>query len=191
MEIDLETDRKEKQSYDFSTFRVLVVDDFFFITDLVSSTLQEMGIGKVLKAENGLYAKERLKNYNLVQSINNIDVIILDWLMPQMNGPELLKWIREHKSDTIKFLPVIICSAYTSTKFVEKARDMGATEVMVKPVSAEKLAARIQHVIEKPRPFIKTSDFFGPDRRRKEIKFKGDDRRKLDSKDMEVHSEEL
>ncbi len=170
---------------------MLVVDDFAFITELVSSTLAEMGVGKIMKAENGRHAMDRIKNYNTVQSVNNIDVIIIDWLMPEMNGQELLEWIRDNTNETIKFLPVIVCSAYTSTKFVEKARDLGATEVMVKPVSAEKLASRIQHVIEKPRPFIKTPDFFGPDRRRQSVKFKGADRRKLDSQDMEVHSEEF
>ena len=182
---------RDQRNYDFSTFKVLAVDDFTFIAELVASTLQEMGVGKVLKAENGRIAQERLNNYNIAQSINNIDVVILDWLMPEMSGPELLKWIREHKSETIRFLPVIVCSAYTSTKFVEKARDLGANEVMVKPISAEKLAGRIQHVIEKPRPFIQSPDFFGPDRRRKTIKFQGDDRRQTDSKNMEVHLEEL
>ena len=190
MDVDV-TERKEKQAYDFSTFKVLVVDDFVFISDLVSSTLNEMGIGKVMKAENGVVAKERLNNYNLVQSVNNIDVIILDWLMPEMNGPAFLKWLRGHEAETIKFLPVIVCSAYTSTKFVEKARDLGATDVMVKPVSAEKLASRIQHVIEHPRPFIKSPDFFGPDRRRKIIEFKGTERRKTPTEDIEAHHEQV
>lgn len=189
--IEIENDRRERQNYDFSTFKVLVVDDFPFIADLIGSTLAEMGVGKVMKVENGQIAKERIGSFNLVQSINNIDVVILDWLMPVMNGAELLKWIREHKSETIRFMPVIVCSAYTSTKFVEKARDMGATEVMVKPVSAEKLASRIQHAIEKPRPFIKTEEYFGPDRRRKDEKIKHEDRRKTTSEEMEVHDEQF
>ncbi len=189
MDIDISIEDHEEPSYDFSTFRVLVVDDFSFISDLISSTLNEMGIGRVIKAGNGLTAKKHLLNYNMVQNTNNIDVVILDWLMPEMSGAAFLKWVRGHASDTIKFMPVIVCTAYTSPDFVEQARDLGATEVMVKPVSAEKLAKRIQHVIEHPRPFIKSPDFFGPDRRRKIIAFKGQDRRKNKIEDMKTYHE--
>ena len=150
-----------------------------------------MGVNQIFKAENGLVAKDRILNYNAVSSSSNIDVVILDWLMPEMNGQELLHWIRSHKSDSIRFLPVIICSAYTSREMVEKIRDLGANEAMVKPVAADKLASRILYVIDKPRPFIKTDSYFGPDRRRREQKFIGEDRRKITAEEIQTHVEEL
>ena len=93
------------------------------------------------------------------------------------------------KRENIKFLPAIVCSAYANTELVEHSRDCGATEVMVKPVSAEKIAQRILYVIDKPRPFIQLSDFFGPDRRRKEMKFTGSDRRMMKPEDIEIEHE--
>lgn len=182
---------RQKKAYDLSKFRVLIAEDFPFISELMSSSLKEMGVKQIFKAENGAIAKDRILNYNAVVSSSNIDVLILDWLMPEMNGEELLKWIRAHKSDSIRFLPVIICSAYTSREMVEKIRDLGANEAMVKPVAADKLASRILYVIDKPRPFIKTDTYFGPDRRRREEKFIGEDRRKITAEEITTHVEEL
>lgn len=192
MNIELQNQqKKQKKAYDLSKFRILIVEDFPFISDLLTSALKEMGVSQVFKAENGLKAKDHILNYNAVQSSSNIDVVILDWLMPEMNGKQLLEWMRQHKSDSIRFMPVIVCSAYTSQEMVEKVRDLGANETMVKPVAADKLANRILYVIDRPRPFIKTDSYFGPDRRRREMKFAGEDRRKTTAEEIQTHVEEL
>lgn len=167
----------DEQIYDLGAFKVLTVDDFSFITDLLSSSLRELGVGKVIRADSGEKAKNLILQNNGIENPNNIDVLVLDWLMPETSGADVLKWIREHEKEAIKFLPVIVCSAYTSNDLVQKARDCGANEVMVKPVSADKLAQRIQHVIDHPRPYVKSPDFFGPNRRRKKEPFPGDEKR--------------
>ena len=166
-----------EQIYDLSAFKVLTVDDFSFITDLLASSLKELGVGKVIRADDGEKAKNLILQSNGIESGNSIDVLVLDWLMPGMSGKQLLEWIRNHEKESIKFLPVIVCSAYTSNDLVQKARDCGANEVMVKPVSADKLAKRIQHVVDNPRPYIRSPDFFGPNRRRKKEPFPGDEKR--------------
>ncbi|MEM7680293.1 MAG: response regulator, partial [Pseudomonadota bacterium] len=59
---------------------------------------------------------------------------------------------------------------------------MGTTEFLVKPFSANDLARRIAYVINKPRDFIETSDYFGPDRRRRVIEnYSGPYRRSSDT----------
>ena len=103
----------------------------------------------------------------------------------------MLEWVRAHKTDTIKYLPIIVCSAYASTELIEESRDKGANEAMVKPVSAEKLAQRILYVIEKPRPYIASPDFFGPDRRRRNEKYKGPERRTTNPEEIEEEHEQL
>lgn len=180
-----------KDPYDLSFFKILIVEDSQFIFSLMSSALKAMGVGKILGAKDVSEAQRTLLAFNAVQSSQNIDVVITDWLMPEMEGSELILWMRRHKSDVIKFLPIIVCSAYTSSDVVEKARDCGANESLVKPVSAQKLANRILHVIDHPRPFIQAPEFFGPDRRRKNIKFAGEDRRKTQETDIEEEHEQL
>jgi DNA-binding NtrC family response regulator len=58
-------------------------------------------------------------------------------------------------------------TGYSAMPRVAEARDTGATEFLVKPFSANDLAKRIAHVINKPRDFIDSNEYFGPDRRRR------------------------
>ncbi len=177
--------------YDLSFFKVLIVEDSQFIRSIIASALKAMGINQVFAVHNIAEAKQKLLQYNAAKSSHNIDVVITDWLMPEGDGSELLSWIRSHKIDVIQFLPVIVCSAYTSEDLVNKARNYGATEILVKPVSAQKLANRILYVIDKPRPFIQAPGFFGPDRRRKNEKYIGEERRKTSASDIEEDHEQL
>jgi len=173
------TDQTEKTEteFDLSDFTALIVEDFSFIAQILSLSLQEMGVGNVMTAENGALAQNKIQAFNSLQNDKSIDVIILDWLMPVMDGKELIKWIRAHKKDTIKFIPIVVCSGYTSEKLVFETRDLGANEVIVKPVSASEIARRIQYVINKPRPFVQSKTFFGPDRRRQNKRFEGENKR--------------
>ena len=60
---------------------------------------------------------------------------------------------------------------------VQKARDTGVTEYLIKPVTANALYSRIVNVIQNPRQFVRVSEYFGPDRRRTTQDFTGEERR--------------
>jgi DNA-binding NarL/FixJ family response regulator len=79
-------------------------------------------------------------------------------------------------------------TAYSESKRLEEARDMGVNEFMSKPFSVDVLAEKMQSVIFKPRQMVHTARYFGPDRRRQNLDYKGDERRKLtyDSPEVEV-----
>lgn len=178
-ESSMNAEAKPEKELDLADFRVLVVEDFPFISEIITTSLRHMGVGDVLAVEDGGAAQSKLRAFNSLKNDKNIDIVIMDWLMPEVNGAQLLEWIRTHKSELIRFLPVIVCSAYTSEKIVTESRDSGANEVIVKPVSAKELAKRVQYVINNPRSFVKASEFFGPDRRRQTKDYKGDDKRKM------------
>jgi DNA-binding NtrC family response regulator len=57
-------------------------------------------------------------------------------------------------------------TGHTEMDRVTAARDAGVTEFLAKPISAKGLYQRIVSVVANPRPFIKTNNYFGPDRRR-------------------------
>jgi len=175
---------------DLTDFTVLIVDDYPFVANVLTSALNEMGVGRILTADNGERAIDHLQTYNSFENGSSIDVVLMDWLMPTMSGKELLDWIRKNKKETIHFLPVIVCSAYTSGALVRESRDMGANEVIVKPFSASEIARRIQYVINHPRPFVKSKTFFGPDRRRQNKHFDHEDRRKAKPQDMKANYEQ-
>jgi DNA-binding response OmpR family regulator len=69
---------------------------------------------------------------------------------------------------------------------VVTARDAGVNELLVKPLSARALFTRIQTIIERPRPFIRTRSYFGPCRRRKKsAKYTGPERRKTEMPEID------
>lgn len=182
----------KSQAYTLKSFRILAVEDFPFMADLIATMLREFGVGNIVQAVSGSEAKEVLTLFNSESADprNAIDIVIIDWLMPDGDGPGLMKWIRDHRKAQIKFLPTILCSAYVSEDVVKMARDSGANEALVKPVSAIKMAQRILHVVDNPRPYIKAPDFFGPDRRRREEKFEGQERRKMRAEEIVQNHEQ-
>ena len=180
---------KRIRPYSLNNFKVLFVDDFPFIADMSAMMLSAMGVGRVVTASSGKQAQERLAQLNAHRGSENIDMVVSDWMMPGGSGHELLRWIRAQPQDTIRFLPIIICTASASREMVELSRDGGATEVLVKPVSAEKIAERLIYLIDRPRPFLKTQSFFGPDRRRRLVPSKEGERRLNNPQNVKVHHE--
>ncbi len=68
-------------------------------------------------------------------------------------------------------------TAYSEIQRVVEARDAGITEFVAKPLSAKTLMARITAIIEHPRPFIRSTRYFGPNRRRRTSDYTGPERR--------------
>lgn len=180
-------------TYDLKAFNILVVEDYEFIQQLMTGMLKSFGVGGITMCSGGDEAKGLLQVMAASRSadVKMVDIVVTDWMMPEGDGASLIKWIRNNKTDKIRFLPIILVSAFTSKDIVTEARDMGANEALVKPLSGEKLANRILNVINHPRPFIKSPEYFGPDRRRKTQKFKGDEKRKIKAEEIKVNNEQL
>lgn len=172
---------KQPQPYDLSNLSILIVEDSLYIQNLLTQMLKIFGVGDIMTCSNVKEAKDLLTAVQATKKsryLRSVDIILMDWLMPGENGDALLRWIRSHHSDTIRFLPIIVISGYTTEYIAHRSRDLGAHESMVKPISGSGLAGRICSVIEHPRPFIKSPDFFGPDRRRKNVPYESKERRK-------------
>tara|TARA_R110002124_G_scaffold233406_1_gene398667 strand:- start:23193 stop:23762 length:570 start_codon:yes stop_codon:yes gene_type:complete len=168
-------------AYNLSNFTVLVVEDSLYMQTLISSMLKVFGVGDIVVCSDGVEARELLtimQARSQSRYVNSVDIVLTDWLMPNGSGSELLEWVRNNEKDSIRFLPMVVVSGYTTEKLTHEARDLGANETLVKPISGNLLAARICSVIDNPRPFIRSSNFFGPDRRRQQTLIDGEDRRK-------------
>ncbi len=172
--------KDEPSPYDLSNFTVLLVEDSLYMQSLMVSMMKMFGVGDIMVCSNAQEAIDLLKVTQARRKsryVTDIDIVVTDWLMPGGSGKDLLNWIRGQDDDNIRFLPVVVVSAYTTEKLVAMARDAGANETLVKPISGVGLASRICCVIDKARSFVSISDYFGPDRRRKDAPFNGDDRR--------------
>jgi two-component system chemotaxis response regulator CheY len=105
--------------------RVLVVDDFATMRKIVKNVLKQISIENVVEAENGKHALTVLQT-------EPVDLIISDWMMPEMTGIEFLK---EEK----KKIPFIMVTAEGQKDSVMEAIKSGVDNYIVKPFTPDKL----------------------------------------------------
>ena len=116
---------------------ILIVDDDEFIRDMLTTRLELRGY-PVTNAENGLEALQ------LHQKMR-FDLILLDIMMPEINGIDVLKQLKADKDNT----PVIVMSALHEVSHVVECIQLGAEDYLTKPIESELLWARIKTSLEK------------------------------------------
>lgn len=113
-------------------YRILVAEDDRDIIDLLEMYLDNAGY-EVLTAENGLLAWQCLSSHD------DIDLVIMDIMMPEMTGYQLLRKMRETKN-----IPVIIISAKTEDSDKILGLDLGADDYISKPFNPLEVVARVR-----------------------------------------------
>ena len=129
-------------SADNAQAQILVVDDNLINRKKMRMSVRALGHNSTL-AENGMVALEALRN-------NTFDVVLLDLVMPEMDGFDVL---RELKSDKrLSHIPVIVVTAYDEqTDSVVKAIELGAEDVLPKDFNPVLLKARLDTSLAKKR----------------------------------------
>ncbi len=102
--------------------RVLIIEDDSFLQGLESSKLKKEGY-EVIVTDNGEEAMQKINE-------PNIDIILLDLMLPNFDGFDILKKIRE--TENLSKTPVIVFSNLSEEKDIDKAKTMGATDFMIK-----------------------------------------------------------
>ncbi|WP_041796122.1 response regulator [Pararhodospirillum photometricum] len=105
------------------------------------------------------------------------DVLLIDMALVPMSGVAFTRYLRHVVGGRAAYLPVILTGQRADRDALAEARNAGVNEFIAKPISAAGLAARLHAVLEAPRPMVRTGDYFGPDRRRRQVSFSGGDRR--------------
>jgi two-component system chemotaxis response regulator CheY len=162
---------------DLSALRFLIVDDSAEMRGLLTHMLNSLGARLFLEANDASEALEMLK-------VNHVDVIFTDWKMEPVDGIVFTRLVRTAPDSQFQMTPIIMISGYTEMHHVSEARNAGVTEFLAKPVSAQALYRRIEEVILRPRQFVRTETFTGPDRHRRSSKtYTGPRRRKEDTEE--------
>jgi two-component system chemotaxis response regulator CheY len=155
----------------------LVVDDEPLVRKLVHGVLTSLGFTSIAFANSGRAAIEELglkKDY---------DFLITDWRMKDLDGIDVVRFVRTSPQSPNKTLPIIMLTGNTEVHYVKVAIMAGVNSYLLKPFSAEQLVKRLRGVIEAPRDFIISKKYTGPDRRRVEMPPpEGVDRRKQQKK---------
>jgi DNA-binding response OmpR family regulator len=114
--------------------KILVVEDDDIVRTLLERVLTRNGY-TVVAVEDGTRGEEMAVS-------DNFDCIILDLGLPDKNGLEVCKFIRDHNVDT----PLLILSAYNTVNFKVNGLDFGADDYLTKPFENEELLARIEAI---------------------------------------------
>jgi len=117
---------------------VLAVDDDMINLKLLKSMLKKTGyVKEVIEAKDGADAIEKMK------SRSDIDIVLLDIIMPIMNGIETLKVVRA--DNTLAQMPIIILTTDETKK--AEALEAGATDFLTKPIRSSDLATKMATVV--------------------------------------------
>ena len=114
---------------------VLVVDDDPVIADLVAFRLGRLGLQVSIETdgEAGLAATRQLRP----------DLVVLDWMMPRMNGLEVCRALREDTDADLARTPVLLLTAKAQEPDLGRGFAAGATDFVAKPFSTRELVSRV------------------------------------------------
>lgn len=115
--------------------RILVVDDAAFMRMLIKNIVTKSGY-EVIEAENGKVAADLYKQHKP-------DLVTMDITMPEMNGIESVKVIRQIDPNA----NIIICSAMGQQAMVMEAIQAGAKDFIVKPFQQDRILQAIERVL--------------------------------------------
>ncbi len=159
------------QAYDLTQLSILVLEKHLLIRKLLTDVFGEFGVPTVQSTGDPSIAWDMFRQ-------SPTDIILSDWT-EGLDGMAFLTKVRQDEGSPDPFVPVVVCTANTEYRHICIAREKGMTEFLAKPVSAHTIYSRICALVENHRPFIRITNFFGPDRRRRQAKeYARDDRRK-------------
>ena len=122
-----------------STKNLLIVDDSATTRMLISLTLKKEGIYNILEVTNGREAIDKL-------SVEPVDCVLTDINMPQMNGLDLIDYIRsEHREPEV---PIIVITTQGEEQARDKGLAQGANAYLTKPISGPKLVSLVKELLQ-------------------------------------------
>jgi signal transduction histidine kinase/CheY-like chemotaxis protein len=121
-------------SFEFAQTFILLVDDIKSNRILIKEFLEPYSNISMLEANNGKEAVELLKN-------RTPDLIFTDLKMPELNGYEIIKFLKAHSN--LKNIPIIVITASGSDEEKQKAFDAGADSFLIKPVEQSEIISEL------------------------------------------------
>ena len=123
--------------------------------DILKFSLEALGFKNIICAYDGnrghqIFLKERP------------DIIITGWETEGISGLDLTKLIRSNKQLKNRQVPIVFLTGHSSESRVKQALSTGINAYVIKPFTAKRLSSTIESLINNPRDFIETPDYFGP-----------------------------
>jgi two-component system, OmpR family, KDP operon response regulator KdpE len=145
--------------------KILIVDDEPGLRDLVRINLEHEGFG-VVQAENGVLGLEAVRE-------EHPDLVILDVMMPEMDGWETCKKLREFSQ-----VPVLMLTARVQSQDIVTGLNSGADDYLLKPFNMDELMARVRALLRRVpspnRPVVAGNSEISIDKQKREVLVRGE-----------------
>jgi two-component system chemotaxis response regulator CheY len=167
----------------YDLLKILLVEDNHHMRVLLAEILRAVGVRDLFEASDGAAALQMMKN-------QEIDIIITDLSMQPLDGIDFTRLVRRSKDSPNQMCPIIMITGHSTLARVNEARDAGVNEFLAKPLTAKGVIERLTQVIDQPRKYVRTEDYFGPDRRRRaDPNYRGPWRRDTDESQQKAASQ--
>ena len=155
----------------YDLLKILLVDDNHHMRLLLAEILRAIGVREIFEAGDGTQGLQVMRDHP-------IDIVFTDLSMQPLDGIDFVRLLRNSPDSPGHMCPVIMVTGHSTRQRFQDARNAGVIDFMAKPLTARGVVERLSQLIEHPRPFVRTDDYFGPDRRRRAAPdFKGPWRR--------------
>ncbi len=163
----------------YDLLKILLVDDNHYMRVLLAEILRAIGVTRIYEANDGAEGLQMMRD-------NPVDIVMTDLSMQPLDGIDFVRLLRNSPDSPNPTVPVIMITGHSTIARVNEARDAGVTEFLAKPLTARGVIERLHEVIEHPRPFVRSGDYFGPERRRRrDPTYKGPLRRATDAAEQD------
>ncbi|MBX7137035.1 MAG: response regulator [Oligoflexia bacterium] len=135
---------------------VLIVEDHVQTRHVVRTVLKHIGVRNITEAQDGLAALKLLQERNLPRHgtdaapSNPFDIVICDWVMPEMTGVELLREVR--KNVFLSKVPFCMLTGENERSAIMEAIDHGAEDYILKPFSTKTLEEKLRKILASVTP---------------------------------------
>lgn len=127
------------QNYDVSELKILLVDDSFTSRNHISRVLNSMGIEHIDQAENGRVAVDLLASHHY-------DLVVTDLNMPEMDGEQLVHYIRHELGDAI--VPILMATTENNQAKLGNVRQAGVSAIFDKPFEPKVIREMLYRILD-------------------------------------------
>lgn len=138
---------------DFDLLRFLVIDDSPHMRTVARALLHGFGASEIYEADDGATGLEACIHFMP-------DIVLTDWVMPNLDGLEMTRVIRQSGVNADPYVPIIMLSGYTEQTRIDKAYAAGVSQFLTKPISARALYGTILTVVANPNAFRRDRELF-------------------------------
>jgi two-component system, chemotaxis family, chemotaxis protein CheY len=146
-------------SRQLAALKVLIVDDESAMRKVARSLLQAINVRDVHEANDGSSGLDAICRLTP-------NVVILDWSMPKLSGPDFVRQVRSPDTFPYPDVPIIMLTGHGERSRVIEAVRLGVNEFLLKPVSSTALLTRLVSILANPRLMVRKGDYYGPEPRK-------------------------